>query len=379
MTAEDEQQAVRIGIEVDVIERRIRDLEFKRVEPQRRDLILHGLEMWMRSAGRNAPVFDEIDARLRTLDERNADVDKRMNKIRRAWGFPEIRAAYQVSPNSQGGYTVPQEWAQELTQVARHFSRVADLAGSVDTQGTGDFHVPVVVDAETAALIAEGGAYAESEDTLTEVVLSAFKYGGLAKASDEILTDAGIDLPDFVAQRAGQAIATASNPDLVNGNGTGKPRGITNNTVGVTLSSGQTTTITSADSFIDLFHAVGPAYRDDATWLLHDTTFKIARKLKGTDNQYILQPGLAAGTPDLILGRAAYADPDMPVPAANAKSVYFGDLGRNYLVRNAGPVTIKVLTELYSGNGYVGFRVDRRVDGDIVDTGAARVLQHSAT
>jgi HK97 family phage major capsid protein len=264
-------------------------------------------------------------------------------------------------------------------QVSRQFGRVEALASTIDTQGTGALHVPAVVDAETAALIAESGAYSETEDTFSEVVLDAYKYGSLAKASDEMVADTGVDLAGLVAARAGQAIALGLNPHLVNGTGTGQPRGITANTTGVTLSAGQTTTITSADSFIDLFHSVSPAYRDNATWLLHDTTFKLARKLKDSTNQYILQPGLQAGAPDLILGRAAYADPDMPTPAANAKTVYFGDIKSNYLVRNAGPVTVKVLTDLYSANGLVGFGVDRRVDGDIIDSGAARVLIQSAT
>lgn len=379
MRAEDKQEVARIGHEIDVLERRIRDLEQQRVEPCRRDLVLHGLEMWMRNLGKFAPAFDEIDGRLRSLDERDADVTKRMNKLRVAFGYPELRAPYQTAPAGQGGYTVPDEWAQELVQASRTFGRVEGMASTVTTQGTGDFHVPIVVDAATAALIAEGGAYQESEDTLTETVMSAYKYGTVAKASDEVIADAGVDLPAFVAQRAGQGIALNANPDLVNGNGTGKPRGITNNTVGVTLTSGQTTTISSADSIVDLFHSLAPPYRDTATWLLHDDTLKVVRKIKGSDGQFVFKAGTEPGKPDLILGRAAYADPGMPAPAANAKTVYFGDVKANYLVRYAGPVSIKVLTQLYAANGYVGFRVDRRMDGDIIDTAAGRVLQQSAT
>lgn len=376
-SAEDQQEGARVGFEIDLLTRRIRELEHLGREPQRRDMVLHGLDLYLRTG--RVPEHDELDARGRTLHERNAAVDRRMNEVRRALKVPTTRAAYNIGADSGGGVTVPEEWSQELAQVERQFGRVAGLASNVTTTGVGDLHWTTVVDAETAALIAEGGAYVESEDTFGEVVFNAWKYGGLAKASDEVVSDAGVDLANFVAQRAGQVIAVANNPHFVNGTGTGQPRGITNNTTGVTLTAGQTTTITSADSLIDLFHSVSPAYRDNASWLLHDNTVKIVRKLKDTTGQYIWQSGLQAGAPDTILGRAAYPDPDMPVPAAGAKTIYFGDVKRNYLVRYAGPVTVKRLTDLYAANGQVGFRVDRRVDGDIVDTGAARILVQSAT
>lgn len=293
----------------------------------------------------------------------------------------EQRAPYAVGASGTGGYTVPADWNDRLIEVLTQFGVVESLADSAVTTDHGQLHMPRVVEPGTAsaAIVSEGGTYTETEDTFEEVLLDAYKYGHLAKASDEMLQDSKFDINGFIQRRAGRAIALKTNNHFVVGTGSSQPNGITNNTVGVTLSSGQTTTISSADSIIDLYHSLAVPYRGNAVFLLHDQTLKVVRKLKDSTNQYLWQPGLQAGVPDLLLGRPVYIDPDMPTPAANAISIVFGDIRQNYIVRSVAPVSVKVLTELYAANGYVGFRVDRRVDGDIQDAAAARTLKQSAT
>jgi HK97 family phage major capsid protein len=150
-----------------------------------------------------------------------------------------------------------------------------------------------------------------------------------------------------------------------------------NNTVGVTLPPGNTAAITY-DGIVDLFHAVAPPYRQNGTWLMNDATLKFARKLKDGQLRPIF-PGLQEGQGDTIFGRPVYADPDFPTMAANAKTVAFGDVHANMLVRRIVPPLIKVLNDTYAVNGQVGFRIDRRVDAKLVDPAAVRLLQQSAT
>jgi HK97 family phage major capsid protein len=110
--------------------------------------------------------------------------------------------------------------------------------------------------------------------------------------------------------------------------------------------------------------------------MMRDSTVQAVRKLKTTDNQYLWQPGLQAGQPDLLLGRPLLVDPDVPAIGTVAESVVFGDIGRGYWIRDVEGVSIKVLNELYAANGQVGFRLHRRTDGDLVDTQAVRIGKH---
>lgn len=298
----------------------------------------------------------------------------------------ESRAPYAVGADATGAVLVPEDWSNKLIEVLTQFGVVEALADSITTTHNGQLHLDRVVEpgTATAALTTEGGTYTETEDTVEEILLDAYKYGHLAKASDELIDDSQFDMNSFIQKRAGRAIALKSNTDLMVGDGSGKPKGLmtAGNTTGVTLPTGQATTITSPDSIIDLYHSLPVPYRGNAVFIMHDTTLKIIRKFKeltSGGNQYLWQPGLTAGAPDTILGRPVYIDPDAPVPAASARSIYFGDVKSNYIVRSVKAISLKVLVELYAANGYVGFRVDRRLDGDVQDTAAARLLVHSAT
>jgi HK97 family phage major capsid protein len=293
----------------------------------------------------------------------------------------ELRAALNVGTGAQGGFTVPIEYDRELVEANSVYGRVEALSGFFETLSGGELDVAAVVDpaTQTAAQIAEFGAFPESEDTFLKYQNLTWKYGTIVKGSDEWLFDTLVDPVDFLTQRGGRAIAIAVNTKLVNGTGTGEPQGITNNTVGVTLPSGNTTTVTY-DGLVDLFHSVAPPYRANGTWLMSETTLKLCRKLKDGQGLPVF-PGLldSESGQDTIFNRPVYSDPDFPVPAANAKTVAFGDFNANYLVRRVVPPSVKLLTELYAANGQTGFRIDRRVDGKIVDPAAVRLLQQSAT
>jgi HK97 family phage major capsid protein len=177
----------------------------------------------------------------------------------------------------------------------------------------------------------------------------------------------------------GVAVATAN----ISGTGSSQPQGVNNApTAGVTLSSGQTTTITSADSLIDLFFSVSPPYRKNAFWLTSDTTLAILRKIKAsTAGTYILE--FNSGDPiPRIMGAPVVIDNNMPVPAANAFTVLFGDFSEYFLIRNANQVRIERSDDFAFQNDLVTFRGILRTDSKQTingASGAVKALKQSAT
>jgi HK97 family phage major capsid protein len=174
-----------------------------------------------------------------------------------------------------------------------------------------------------------------------------------------------------MAKSAGEAIGIKANTYFVTGTGSGQPNGIvTAASLGKTAAGAAAIT---GDEIIDLYHSLLRPYRKRAVFLMKDSTVQLIRKLKSSDNQYLWQPGLQAGQPDVLLGRPLYTDPDMPAATTGLKSVLFADVSK-YWIRSVGTVTVKRLEELYAATGQVGFRVDRRLDGDLVDSAAAKYL-----
>jgi HK97 family phage major capsid protein len=70
----------------------------------------------------------------------------------------------------------------------------------------------------------------------------------------------------------------------------------------------------------------------------------------------------------------------MPVMAANAKSILFGDFS-NYVIRDALDVQIIRLNERFPDNLEVGFIAFQRTDGNLVNAGTnpIKYYQNSAT
>lgn len=287
----------------------------------------------------------------------------------------EQRAALQVGTDSEGGYLVPDEFYRQLQESLREFGIVRELATIITTGDHGDLQVPQVATHMTAAWTAEEAAFTQSEPTFGQKILGAFKAGAISKISDELLLDSAFDVLGFLARDAGQALALLENTAFVTGasGSTTTPEGIVKKaTVGKTFAANNAIT---ADELIDLYHSVLSPYRGRAVWMMRDSTVQAVRKLKDTTNQYLWQPGLQAGQPDLFLGRPLRVDPDVPAIATVAESVVFGDIA-GYWIRDVEGISVKVLNELYAANGQVGFRVHKRTDGDLVDTSAVKVGKH---
>ena len=129
---------------------------------------------------------------------------------------------------------------------------------------------------------------------------------------------------------------------------------------------------------MDLFYSLKSPYRKKAVWVLNDSTIKAVRKLKDSTGQYLWQPSLMAGTPDTLLGRPLKTSTYMPVIAAGAKTIAFGDFSYYWIADRQGR-SFKRLNELYAANGQVGFLGSQRMDGKLVLSEAVKVLAQKAS
>jgi len=125
------------------------------------------------------------------------------------------------------------------------------------------------------------------------------------------------------------------------------------------------------------YHSLRAPYRKNAVWAVNDTTIAAIRKLKDGNGQYLWQPGLTNGAPDMILGRPVKTSTFMPTLEAGAKTVVFGDFGYYWIADRQGR-SFKRLNELYATTGQVGFLASQRVDGRLVLPEAMKVLQQKA-
>ena len=287
------------------------------------------------------------------------------------------QGALSVGTDSAGGFTVPDEFEKMLIQGLLNQNVMRSLA-TVTPSISGIKSIPVVSAHGSAGWITEAGAFAESDETFSVVTLDAFKVGRLIKVSQELLQDSAFDIEAYLAGEFARSIAAAEETAFVVGTGTGQPTGIVASAgTGKTGAAGQTTSVI-ADDLIDLYHSLGRPYRNEATWMMADSTAKAVRKLKDTTNQYLWQPGLVAGRPDTLLGRPVEISDNVAAMAANAKSIVFAAF-KYYMISDRIGFQLQRLNELYAVNGQVGFRGYKRTDGKLTLAETAKLYINSAT
>lgn len=285
----------------------------------------------------------------------------------------EVRNALSEGVDSEGGYLVPDEFERTLVQSLADQNIMRTLAKVIQTT-SGDRKIPVVSTHGTATWLDEGKPYNESDEAFTQISLSAFKLGTFLKISEELLNDAAFNVEQYLASEFARRIGAAEEEAFLVGDGKGKPTGIFNPTGGA--ETGVTTskpTDISADELIDLHYSLRSPYRARAVWLMNDATVKTVRKLKDGNGQYLWQPALTAGTPDMILGRPVYTSVFVPELKAGARTVAFGDLGFYWIADRQGR-SFKRLNELFATTGQIGFLASQRLDGKLVLPEAIKVL-----
>lgn len=295
------------------------------------------------------------------------------NMMRSKTPMPTVMNALQIGTDSEGGYLVPDEYERTLVEALEEENIFRQLAKIIQTS-SGDRKIPVVATKGTASWIDEEGAYLESDDSFSQVSIGAYKLGTMIKVSEELLNDSVFDLESYISREFARRIGAKEEEAFFAGDGSGKPLGILAATggaeTGVTAASA---TAITADELIDLFYSLKAPYRRNAVWVLNDSTIKAIRKLKDNQGQYLWQPSLTAGAPDLLLGKPVRTSAYMPAIAADAKTIAFGDFSYYWIADRQGR-SFKRLNELYAATGQVGFLASQRVDGKLILPEAIKVL-----
>lgn len=299
------------------------------------------------------------------------------NAIRSKVPLPSVVNALEEGTDSEGGYLVPDEYERTLVEALEEENVFRQMAKVIRTS-SGDRKIPVVATKGTASWIDEEGAYTESDDSFGQISIGAYKVGTMIKVSEELLNDSVFDLESYIAKEFARRIGAKEEEAFFTGDGSGKPLGVLaaagGAETGVTAAS---STAVTADELMDLFYSLKSTYRKKAVWVLNDSTIKAVRKLKDSTGQYLWQPSLVAGTPDTLLGRPVKTSAYMPVIAAGAKTIAFGDFSYYWIADRQGR-SFKRLNELYAANGQVGFLGSQRVDGKLVLSEAVKVLAQKA-
>lgn len=275
-----------------------------------------------------------------------------------------------TSPDSAGGYLVPADFAATLLEKMKAFGGMRTVATVIQTDHGRQIDYPTTNDtAEKGEIVAENSPASDDDIAFGTKNIGAYKYSSkVITVPFELLMDSRIDLGTHIDARLARRIARIVNEHCTVGDGSGKPQGIVGASVqGAVGTTGQTLTVTYGD-LVNLEHSVDPAYRANGCgWMFHDSTLKVMKKLEDEQHRPLWRPGVTGKDPDDILGYGYTINQDMPVMAADAKSILFGQLSK-YVMRDVMAITLFRFTDsAYTKKGQVGFLAWSRHDGDLMD------------
>lgn len=287
--------------------------------------------------------------------------------------------ALSVGSDPDGGYLVTPQMSSRIVQAIFETSPMRQIS-SVETISTDSLEMIDDHDDFTAGWTTETGSISETNTPqIGKHSIPVYSLYAQPKATQKLIDDAAVDIENWLATKLADLFSRKENTAFVSGDGITQPRGILTYTAGTSwgqiqqISSGSSGAIT-ADGLINLYYGLKDAYARNATFLMNRSSVQAVRLLKeATTNQYLWQPGLAAGAPDTLLGVPVVAAADMPVPAANSLSVAIGDFKAAYqIVDRQG---IQILRDPFTEKPFVKFYTTKRVGGDVVNYEAIKILK----
>ncbi len=286
----------------------------------------------------------------------------------------EIWNALQVGELSEGGYTVPDEFERQLIEGLEDENIMRGLVHIIRT-GSGENKIPIVASHGTGSWVEEEQQIPESDDAFSQVTLTAHKFATMIRISRELLNDSAFDLSAYIAHEFVRRAGAAEEQTILTGDGSHKPIGLLHDTLGaeIGITTASATAIT-ADELIDMQHSLKSGYRRKAVWIMNDATISAIRKLKDGQGQYIWQPGIKEGAPDMLFNQKVLMSNYMPLIATGNKVILYGDFSYYWLAEREGR-TLERLNELYAVTDQVGFKMTERLDGRLILPEAVKCLQ----
>jgi HK97 family phage major capsid protein len=309
---------------------------------------------------------------------------------------PEIaKKSMYTSDDPNGGVFVAPDQSGRVIQRVFETSALRSVA-SVQTVTTDALEGLVDDDEASAGWAAERGARSETNTAkFGQWRIPVHEQYAVIRISQRLLDDAKVDLEALIQRKVGDKFARIESAAFINGNGTGKPRGILTypttgangvaNTprgsieqiasgvageIGVADGSGNR----PADALIKMQMALKEPYRSRAKWLMGRAGQEKCRLLK-MDGKYVWTPmglgGLNGQMPTLF-GYDIVECNDMQAWADNSLSIAFGDWAEAYqIVDRQG---VRVLRDPYTVKPYVEFYFTKRVGGDVLNFEALKLL-----
>lgn len=343
--------------------------------------------------------FDAAEKEIRAIDETIARAEKTMAKAKKPAPTTaeeraaedekdfadyvlgragELRAGEQNLTMGNNGAIIPTTISDRIIKAVK--DRCPILAGATIYNVKGTLKVPVWGNANSTHNIAVGYQTEFTEITadsgaFASVDLTGFLAGALTLIGESVENNGSFSVVDFIVNQMAEDIATWIEGQLLTGSGSSAAQGALNTSTGLTAAA---TTAITADELIDLQAKVKQAYQKNACWTMHPDTFTAIKKLKDSQNRYLMQDDVTGEFPFRLLGKPVYLSDNMPTIAAGNKAILYGDYS-GLSVNFRENIAVKILREKYATQHAIGIVSWFEFDAKVTDNAKLAKLTMKAS
>lgn len=282
----------------------------------------------------------------------------------------EFRALAAGALTEGGALVPPEQFVNELIKAVDDAVVIRQLARTFQLTESSSMGAPVLdADPADADWTTELGTGSEdSTMSFGKRELAPSPIAKRIKVSRTLLQRSAMPVEGLVMERLAYKFAITHEKAFMTGNGVNRPLGVfTASAQGIPtsrdVSSGNTTTSMTFDGLINALGSLKEQHQAAATWIFHRDGITQIRKLKDGQGQYLWQPAVVAGNPDMILNRPVRSSEY--APNTFTTGLYAGIVGNftNYWICDVLQMEVQRLVELYAETNQVGFIGRMESDG----------------
>lgn len=231
-------------------------------------------------------------------------VDNARSAERVAEALPILKAALSEGTPGSGGFLVPPLYMQDLFAATRRQGNALRALGWLSVHpvdSSNQVMIPRGSGAATVGIVAENATKPSADQTFTQIQISIFTWAGISKQSKQMAADATPMVLDLSTRELGSLIGNLEEQKIINGSGTGEPRGILN-VIGLSSPSPLAAGLTQqavVDKMLDAVVGITTNYFGPPSGaLMHPRRLAWLLKAKDTQNNYIFNPGGQTRSPN---------------------------------------------------------------------------------
>lgn len=315
----------------------------------------------------------------KSIEERD-DYNSFAEYIRSEVSGVKNRADASSLTKSDNGAVIPKTIINKIIEKVEEISPVYKLATHYDIPGTANIPTEdTSSDSITVAYATEFTDLTSHSNKFGTVELTGYLYGALTKISKSLLKNSNFQLTNWVINKMSKKIAKFLEGELLNGT-TSKVSGIAGSYDSTNMNKALASkSAVTSDELIDAQELVPDIYQADAIWVMNKATRTAIRKLKDSDNNYLLNRDLSAKWGYTLLGKDVYCSDNVAKLGAVSKNViFYGDLS-GLAVKEGEKTEIQILNELFAAQHAIGVVAWGEIDAKVEDKQKIAVVSTPAS